>query len=66
MTLYDLLDKVETGIEYEIIYPNGETVEGITDGIEEIDEDYKENKVCQILVEKYKLKILAFYKKGEK
>lgn len=65
MTLYDLLDTVETGIEYEIIYPNGETKKGITDSLEEIDEDYKNNEVYQILVDKYKLRILVFYKKGE-
>ena len=48
MTVYDLLDAVETGIEYEIIYPNGDTKEGMTDPLEEIDEDYKKNEVYQI------------------
>lgn len=61
MTVYDLLDAVETGIEYEIIYPNGDTKEGMTDPLEEIDEDYKKNEVYQILVDEYKLRILAFY-----
>lgn len=61
MTVYDLLDVVETGIEYEIIYPNGDTKEGMTDSLEEIDEDYKKNEVYQILVDEYKLRILAFY-----
>lgn len=61
MTVYDLLDVVETGIEYKIIYPNGDTKEGMTDPLEEIDEDYKKNEVYQILVDEYKLRILAFY-----
>ena len=60
MTVYDLLDAVEEGIKYEIIYPNGDTKEGITDSFEKI-EDYKKNEVYQILVDKYKLRILAFY-----
>ena len=59
MTVYDLLDAVEEGIKYEIIYPNGDTKEGMTDSLEEIDEDYKKNEVYQILVDKYKLRILV-------